>query len=138
MDDFRNELTAVVDAMREAGREPSFLVIDLDGVEYIKKAHGEESVERFREAATGAISNAAGECDTFRYGDERIVAILAGFGRLQTFALIDKLRRMLPLLGQSFDCVLRPEFDVFELDEQGVAGLVAQLARLTRDREAAA
>ena len=138
MDDFRMQLTAVIDAMREAGSEPSFLVVDLDGIEFIKKAHGDDSVERFREAATGAISNAAGECDTFRYGDERIVAILGGFSRLRTFALIEKLRRMLPLLGQSFDCVLRPEFDVLDLDEQGVAGLVAQLAKLTRDREAAA
>jgi GGDEF domain-containing protein len=138
MDDFRMQLTAVIDAMREAGSEPSFLVVDLDGIEFIKKTHGDESVARFREAATGAISNAAGGCDTFRYGDERIVAILGGFSRLRTFALIEKLRRMLPLLGQSFDCALRPEFDVLDLDEQGVAGLVAQLAKLTRDREAAA
>ena len=138
MDDFRTELTAVVDAMRESGVEPSFLVVDLVGMDYIKRTHGAESVEKFREAATGAISSAAAECDTFTYGDERIIAILSGFGRLQTFALIDKLRRILPLLGQSFDCALHPEFDVLDLDEQGVAGLVAQLAKLNRNREAAA
>lgn len=138
MDDFRTELSALVDAMREDGVEPSFLIVDLDGIDHIKKTHGAESVEKFRDAATGAIAAAGGNCDTFTYGEERIVAILGGFGRLKTFALIDKLRRILPLLGQSFDCVLRPEFDVLDLDEQGVAGLVGQLAKLTRHRDVAA
>jgi hypothetical protein len=55
------------------------------------------------------------------YGEERIVAILAGFDRLRTFAMIEKLRRGLPLLAQSFDCFLRPEFDVLEYDAAPVA-----------------
>ncbi|MHB8375931.1 MAG: hypothetical protein ACYDEB_03135 [Dehalococcoidia bacterium] len=138
MDEFRTELTAVVDAMRAAGVEPVFLVVDLEGIAAIRQMHGAASLDTFREAAIGAISAAGRGCDTFTYGDERIVAILAGFARLQTFALIEKLRRALPLLGQSFDVVLRPEFDVLEYDEQqGVAALVAQLAKLTRHRDAA-
>jgi hypothetical protein len=139
MDDFRLELGAVVDAMREAGTEPVFLIADLDGMAHIKKVHGAESLDTFRAAAIDAISAAAGGCDTFTYGEERIVAILGGFGRLQTFSLIDKLRRALPLLGQSFDCILRPEFDVLEYDAQlGVAGLVAQLGKLKRYQDEAA
>ncbi len=139
MDDFRLELGAVVDAMREAGSEPVFLIADLDGMAYIKKTHGAESLDTFRAAATEAISAAGGGCDTFMYGEERVVAILAGFGRLQTFSVIDKLRRALPLLGQSFDCILHPEFDVLEYDPQlGVAGLVAQLGKLKRYQDEAA
>ena len=138
MDDFRKELAAVVDVMRGEGVEPAFLVVDLEGIAAIRQMHGAGSLDTFRETAIGAISAAANGCDTFTYGDERIVAILGGFGRLQTFALIEKLRRALPFLGQSFDVVLRPEFDVLEYDEgTGVAGLVAQLARLSRNREVA-
>ena len=138
MDDFRKELAAVVDVMRGDGVEPAFLVVDLEGIAAIRQMHGAGSLDTFRDTAIGAISAAANGCDTFTYGDERIVAILGGFGRLQTFALIEKLRRALPFLGQSFDVVLRPEFDVLEYDEgTGVAGLVAQLARLSRNREVA-
>jgi hypothetical protein len=138
MDDFRTELTALVDAMRADGIEPAFLVVDLDGIDYLKRSRGSESADNFRLAATGAISAAAGDCDTFSYGDERVVAILPGFSRLKTFALIDRLQRALPLLGQSYDCALRAAFDVLEYDAaQGVPGIVAQLAKLTRDEHAA-
>ncbi|HEU5479259.1 MAG TPA: hypothetical protein VFU90_05470 [Candidatus Tumulicola sp.] len=138
MDDFRTELTAVVDEMRAAGIEPTFLVVDLDGIGYVKQARGAESADTFRASATDAIAAAAGGCDTFRYGEERIVAILPGYTRLKTFALIERLRRALPLLGQSFDCPLQVEFDVLEYDEQhGVPALVAQLAALTRNRDVA-
>jgi GGDEF domain-containing protein len=130
MDDFREQLTAVIDTMRLEGNEPLFLVVDLDGIEEFKKAHGAESVEKFRAAAVEAVSGAAQGSDAFTYGEDRIVAILAGYDRLKTFALIDRLRRSLPLLGQSFDCVLAPDFDVLEYDvEQGVAGLMNYLVR---------
>jgi hypothetical protein len=138
MDDFRTELTAAIEAMRDSGAEPTFLIVDLDGLAAVKHSSDSGALDTLRDAATGAISVATGGCDTFTYGEERIVAILPGFRRLQTFALIDKLRRALPLLGQSFDCALRPEFDVLEYDEAlGVAGLVSQLAKLTHEREAA-
>ena len=116
--------------MLAAGIEPVFLVVDLAGVEHIKRLHGAESLDKFREAATGAIVSAGHGCDAFSYGDDRIVAILAGFDRLKTFAVVEKLRRGLPFLAQSFDCVLRPQFDILEyVIETGVAGLVGQLAR---------
>lgn len=138
MDDFRTELSAAIAAMRDAGLEPAFLIVDLDGLAAVKQSNDPGALATLRDAASGAISSAAGGCDTFTYGEERVVAILPGFRRLQTFALIDKLRRALPLLGQSFDCALRPEFDVLEYDEKsGVAGLVSQLAKLTREREVA-
>jgi len=112
MDDFREQLSAVIETMRLEGNQPVFLVVDLDGIEYLKKVHGAESVEKFRAASVEAVSAAAQGSDAFTYGENRIVAILAGYDRLKTFALIDKLRRSLPFLGQSFDCVLTPEFDV--------------------------
>ncbi|MBF6600691.1 MAG: hypothetical protein IVW36_09285 [Dehalococcoidia bacterium] len=138
MDDFRTELAAAIAAMTEAGLEPAFLIVDLEGLTAVKQSNDPGALATLRDAASGAISAAGGDCDTFTYGEERVVAILPGFRRLQTFALIDKLRRALPLLGQSFDCALRPEFDVLEYDEaSGVAGLVRQLAKLTGERDAA-
>jgi len=138
MDDFRTELTALVDAMRAEGIEPAFLVVDLDGLDYLKHSRGSESADNFRLAATGAISSAAGGCDTFSYADQRVVAILPGFSRLKTFALIDRLQRALPLLAQSYDCDLRAAFDVLDYDDaQGVPGVIAQLAKLTRDEHVA-
>jgi hypothetical protein len=138
MDDFRTELTAAIDAMRQDGIEPSFLIVDLHGLTAVKQSSDAGALATLQDAATGAISAAAGGCDTFTYGEARVVAILQNYRRLQTFALIDRLSRALPLLGQSFDCALRPEFDVLDYDDQaGVAGLVSQLAKLTRDREAA-
>jgi hypothetical protein len=107
-----------------------FLVIDLYGVERIKQMHGQESIDKFRAAATGAITSAGSGCDAFTYGEDRIVAILPGFERLKTFALADKLRRSLPYLAQSFDFALQPEFDMLEYDETtGVAGLINQLVK---------
>ncbi|MEX2246913.1 MAG: hypothetical protein WEC75_09505 [Dehalococcoidia bacterium] len=131
MDDFRNQLAAVVDAMRAAGTLPAFLIIDLEGAGELKRIHGVESLDKFRDATVNAVSAAAGGCDTFTYGDARIVVILdAGFDRLKTFALIDRLRRALPFLSQSFDCLLTPEFDVIEYDEeQGVAGIITHIVR---------
>ncbi|MDP9235793.1 MAG: hypothetical protein M3P30_00090 [Chloroflexota bacterium] len=128
MDDFRSQLTAMIDDMTARGIAPAFLVVDLYGVERIKTAHGQESLDKFRAAATAAITSAAHGCDTFTYGEDRIVAVLEGFDRRKTFALADKLRRGLPYLAQSFDFILRPEFDVLEYDAtSGVAGLIAQL-----------
>jgi hypothetical protein len=139
MDDFRSQLAAVVDDMLAQGVQPMFLVADLAGVEHIKRVHGIESLATFREAAIGAIVSAGQGCEAFSYGEERIVAILAGFDRLKTFAMIDKLRRGLPLLAQSFDCHLRPEFDVVEYDAStGIPGLIGQLAhQARRDRDVA-
>jgi hypothetical protein len=133
--DFRTELGALIDALQADGIEPVFLIVDLEGISYMKRQHGAETLEKFRAAAIDAISNAASGCDAFTYGDERIVAVLPGLARLKTFALIDKLRRTLPFLGQSFDCVLRPEFDVLEYDPaRGVGGLISELSRLSRER----
>ena len=49
--------------------------------------------------------------------------------------MIDKLRRQIPLLGQSFDCFLRPEFDIFEYDEHaGISALITQITtRIPRE-----
>lgn len=130
MDDFRTQLSAVIDGMLAEGVKPVFLVIDLYGVERIKQMHGQESLDKFREATTGAITSAGRGCDAFTYGEDRIVAILPGFERLKTFALADKLRRSLPYLAQSFDFALHPEFDVLEYDAaSGVAGLISQLIK---------
>ncbi len=141
MDDFRTQLTAVIDGLLARGAEPVFLVVDLPGVDYIKKTHGEESLAKFKDAATNAIASAGRGCDAFSYGEDRIVAILEGFDRLRTFAMADKLRRGLPFLAQSFDFILQPEFDILEYDPlQGVAGLISQLVRKpqnTRDRDVA-
>jgi GGDEF domain-containing protein len=138
MDDFRSQLSAALDGLIEAGVQPVFLIIDLDGAERIKATHGDESFEKFRAAAADAVSNAGKGCDVFTYGEQRVVGILPGLGRLQTFALIDRLRRGLPLLSQSFDCALEPDFDVVEYDPStGVAGIVSYLAK-PRQREQAA
>ena len=139
MDDFRSQLASVIDEMLAQGADPVFMVIDLQGVENIKKVHGQESFDKFREAAINAISSASHGADAFTYGEDRIVAILAGFDRLKTFALADKLRRTLPYLAQSFDCILMPDFDILEYDATaGVAGLIAQLVkRRPRDEDVA-
>jgi GGDEF domain-containing protein len=134
MDDFRAQLSSVIDALLAEGVQPVFLVIDLYGVERIKQMHGQESIDKFRAAATGAITSAGSGCDAFTYGEDRIVAILPGFERLKTFAMAEKLRRSLPYLAQSFDFALQPEFDVLEYDAAtGVPGLVNQLVK-RRDR----
>jgi len=136
MDDFRSQLRNLIDAMREEGIEPAFLVVDLEGAESIKAARGAESLEQFKEAAIRALVNATGGADAFTYGDDRVVAVLGSdWGRLRTFSLIDKLRRTIPLIGQSYDCFLRPSFDVLEYDEQaGIGALIAQLSvRRTHD-----
>lgn len=130
MDDFRSQLSATIDDLIARGIDPVFMVVDLYGVEHIKKMHGQESLDKFREAATTAITSAGGGCDAFTYGEDRIVAILPGYNRLKTFALADKLRRGLPYLAQSFDFLLTPEFDMLEFDAtSGVAGLMAQLVQ---------
>jgi len=133
MDDFRSQLRAVIDAMLAEGVTPAFLLVDLEGAETIKSSHGAQSLDHFKEAAIRAVVSASGGADAFTYGDDRIVAILgAEFSRLKTFALIERLRRAIPLLGQSFDCFLRPAFDVLEYDEQ--AGITALITGLTTRR----
>jgi hypothetical protein len=129
MEDFRTQLRGLIDAMRAEGVAPAFLVVDLEGAEAIKAARGAESIEQFKDAAVRAVVSATGGADAFTYGDDRVVAILgAEFGRLKTFAIIEKLRRTIPLVGQSFDCYLRPNFDVLEYDEQaGIGALITQL-----------
>ena len=136
MDDFRTQLKEAIDAMTEAGLEPVFLVIDLRGSTYIKQGQGVESFEKFRQSALDALAAAAEGCDTFTHGEERIVGILPGFGRLKTFALIERLRRALMMLAQSYDCTLSPDFDAFEFDPaSGVAGVVNHLATRPRETE---
>ena len=139
MDDFRGHLTEAVDALLAQGVKPVFLVVELGGAGDIKRVHGADSLATFREAATGAIVAACGGCESFTYGEERVVAILPGFDRLKTFAIIEKLRRGLPYLAQSFDCMLHPEFDVIEYDlSTGIGGVIAQLVRQAQVRRDAA
>jgi hypothetical protein len=140
MDDFRRQLQGVIDAMLAEGVTPAFLVAELDGAEQIRRQHGIESLDKFKAAAINAVTSAAADADAFTYGDDRIVVILgAQYDRLKTFALIQKLRRVIPLLGQSFDFFVRPEFDVIEYDATlGVAGLINHIAtRRIRDEHVA-
>lgn len=139
MDDFRANLEAAIDAVLAQGLKPVFLVVELGGATEIKRVNGADSLTKFREVATGAIVAAGGGCDSFTYGEERIVAILPGYDRLKTFAVIEKLRRGLPYLAQSFNCFLRPEFDVIEYDlSTGIGGVIAQLVRQSQLRRDAA
>jgi hypothetical protein len=134
MDDFRAQLTAVIDDILAAGKEPMFLVIDLFGAEYIKANRGAQDLENFREAAMNAVTRAAPGSAAFCHGELRVVGILPGYDRLKTFALIDKLGRALPFVAQSYDCVLYPEFDTLEYDPKtGVAGLINHLVQKPRD-----
>jgi hypothetical protein len=138
MDDFRSQLTSLIDHMLGLGEHPIFLIVDLEGTEEIKRTRGAESLEQFKQSAIAIVSQATDGADAFTYGDENLVAILSGqqFDRLRTFALIQKLRRTLPLLGQSYDCFLRPECDVLEYDPQiGVAGLISHITRSRKQRE---
>ena len=126
MDDFRSQLAAVIDAMVVQGGQPLFIVAFLDGTQQMRATHGPESLAKFKQAAIDAVVSATAGADTFTYGDEKIVVIIDGsaYDRLKTFALIQRLRRVIPLLGQSFDCFLRPEFDVLDYQaEVGVGGL---------------
>ena len=137
MDDFRTQLTAVIDHLRSEGKEPVFLVVDLIGIEQLK-SQSPQSVTNFRQSAVDALVSAGQGCDAFTYDDHRIVAILTGFDRLKTFAAIEKLRRALPIMAQSYDCTLTPGFDVLEYDdEQGVAGLMKQLVAKRSEDSAA-
>jgi hypothetical protein len=137
MDDFRGQLNALIDHIRACGDEPLFLIVDLTGAEEIKRTRNAESLEEFKQAAIQIVSNATNGSDAFTYGDEKLVAILSAreFDRLRTFALIQKLRRAIPLLGQSYDCFLRPECDVLEYDPQsGVAGLISHITRMQKEQ----
>ena len=137
MDDFRSQLSDLIESMRLTGVEPVFLVVGLEGASYLK-TQGPDALPKFRTAAIDAVTAAGHGCDAFTYGDDRIVAILPGFDRLKTFAVIEKLRRALPLLGQSFDVPLHPEFDVLEYDPvHGVAGLINHLVTVSRQGYAA-
>jgi hypothetical protein len=128
MDDFRTQLSQVVNAMLAEEIEPVFLVVDLIGAEYIKSQHGAESLVKFHDAAVDSVSGASHGGAAMSYGEGRVIGILPGHDRLKTFAMIEKLRRALPMLAQSFDCILQPDFDVLEYDANtGIAGLMAQL-----------
>jgi hypothetical protein len=128
MDEFRKELTSLVDGLLAEGRVPIFLMVDLVGAEYLRRSSDAAALENFRDACMSSLSSTSGGAATFSYGDIRIVAILHGFDRLKTFALVEKMRRMLPLLAQSFDCVLAPEFDTIEYEEHtGVPGIINQI-----------
>lgn len=138
MDDFRKELSAHIDALLAEGSAPIFLMVDLVGAEQLRRSSDPEALANFRDACMASLSNASQGSQVFSYGEIRIVAILHGFDRLKTFALVEKMRRMLPLLSQSFDCVLAPEFDTLEYDERtGVSGLINQIVAPRREIEAA-
>ena len=138
MNDFRHELTSVVDELVAQGGEPIFLMVDLVGAEVLRQSKDLESLARLRETCMASLSSAANNAPTFSYGDIRVIAILQGYDRLKTFALIEKMRRMFPLLAQSFDFVLAPEFDTIEFDQRtGVSGVINQLIAPRRQAEAA-
>jgi hypothetical protein len=138
MDDFRKQLAAAIEGVLADGVAPLFLVIDLVGAETLRRPNNTETLDRFRDTCMSSLSSAAGDAETFSYGEIRIVAILQGFDRLKTFALVEKMRRMLPLLAQSYDCPLAPEFDTIEFDQAtGVSGLINQLVQPRRAPEAA-
>ena len=140
MDDFRAQLSNAVDGMLAVETEPVFLVVELFGAEYIKHQHGAESLSKFHAVAAATIVAASRGGEALSYGEGRIIGILPGHDRLKTFAMIEKLRRALPMLAQSFDCILQPDFDVLEYDGgTGIAGVMAQLVTrpLLPTREAA-
>lgn len=139
MDDFRRELTALVDGLLAEGTVPMFLMVDLVGAEHLRhSAKDPGALTRFRETCMASLSGAAGNTDVFSYGEIRIVGILRGFDRLKTFALVEKMRRTLPLLGQSFDVILQPEFDTIEFDAAtGVTGVINQLVAPRQQLDAA-
>jgi len=140
MDDFRTQLTEAVDPILTLEIEPVFVVIDLFGAEYIKSQHGAESLAKFHEATVDAVPSSSRGGTAISYGEGRVIGVLPGYDRLKTFALIERLRRALPMLAQSFDCILQPEFDVLEYDPgTGIAGVMAQLVTrpLLPTREAA-
>lgn len=138
MDDFRRQLTEHLDVILEQGVEPMFLMVDLVGAEVLRYARDTDSLPRFRETCMTSLSGAAGNSPVFAYGEFRIIGLLGGYDRLKTFALVDKMRRMLPLLAQSYDCIVTPEFDTIEYDPQaGIAGLINQLAAPRRQVDAA-
>ena len=139
MDDFREELSAAVHELTAAGVEPVLLVIELIGADDIKRTQGISSFEEFRASVAGALSSAGENCPAFFYGETRVCGVLAGFARLKTFALIERLRRALPLLAQSYDCTVTPDFELVEYaPDSGVAGFVNHLIQLsTHDRHVA-
>lgn len=124
----------MIDEMVASGINPTFLVIDMEGAEHIKQTHGQEALDGFKEAAIRAVSSATHGADAFTYGDDRLVVVLNNeYDRLKTFSLIKRLRSVIPLLSQSFDLFLDPQFDVVEYDAaKGLGALVSELA--TRQR----
>jgi len=138
MDDFRTQLAAVIDELLAEGKRPVFLAVDLDGIEEIKRRRSEESLRQFLQSAIDAILRTTDASDAFSYEDRSIVAVLPDVERLKLFARIDKLRRMLPILSQTYDCPLQPGFDVLEYEEgQGVAGLIKQLVGRSAEQKSA-
>lgn len=138
MDEFRATLAQHVDALLADGVEPIFLLVDLVGAEQLRLARDTEALPRFRETCMATLSGAAGGAPAFTSGDTRVVALLGGYDRLKTFALIEKLRRTIPLLSQSYDTIVMPEFDTIEYDEStGISGVINQLTAPRRQPEAA-
>jgi hypothetical protein len=139
MDDFRSQLRDLIESLQAEGVTPAFLVVDLQGADEIKRVQGIESMERFKDGAIRAVVSAANGADAFTYGDDRVVAVLGPeWDRLKTFALIQKLRRVVPMLGQSFDCYIAPAFDVVEYDPAaGFSGLITALTQRRRSEDVA-
>jgi hypothetical protein len=138
MNDFRHELSGAIDQLIAEGKEPMFLMVDLVGAEVLRASKDIDSLNHLRETCMASLSSAANNAPTFSYGDMRIIAILQGYDRLKTFALVEKMRRTIPLLAQTYDCTLAPEFDTIEYDEgTGVAGVINQLVAPRRQIEAA-
>lgn len=139
MDDARSQLTAAVDEAMAQGKTPVYVVVDLLGAAYVKSLHGGQRLAAFRESAAAVLASNGQGCPVVAASDDRLIAVLAGFGRLQTFAFVERLRRALPLLAQSFDCDLLPDFDIVEYDPQaGVGGLTAYLAKRAQPEAGAA
>ena len=64
MEDFRTQLTALIDHIVEAGDEPLFLVVELDGAEDIKRTYGAESLDKFKQATIELVGAATNGADT--------------------------------------------------------------------------
>jgi len=58
MENFRSQLSALIDEMLAAGVTPVFLVVDLEGVDMIKRNHGAESLAKFHAAVIDAVVSA--------------------------------------------------------------------------------
>jgi hypothetical protein len=135
MEDIRDPLRAACDEILGRGETPVVVVMDLPGAGVIRHQRDDASLRDFHAAVGASFVAAARGGAWLPVSDERVIGVLPACERLRLFALIGKLERSLPLVAQSYDCELVPEFDSVEYDERtGLAGLVSYVTR-PRPRE---